>query len=105
MLQYALNDSKLIIYIFLMMLGLFYYMRNMNEYFDKEKVKSEKFYFERLKNKFLENKESLDKIKEKRTNENEIQFIFLKTLEDCLKTVNLKLVDHNYFNHLNIKNN
>ena len=104
MLQYALNDSKLVIYIFFLMIGLFYYMRKWNDCFDP-KVIAEDNYFERLKSRFMDNRESPEKIKSKKSNENDMQFIFIKIYDECLKVIKLKIEDKNYLCRINIKNN
>ena len=105
MLQYALNDSKLIIYIFFLMIGLFYYLNKWNDHFNLKNVEIDKFYFERLIKKFLVDNDKLDKSKEKKLTNHDVQYIFIKTYEECIKTVNLKLLDKNFYNLLMIKNN
>ena len=104
MFQYALNDSKLIIYLFLLMIGLYFSLCNWEKILSPEEIASDSFYFKRLTNKFVENKENFDKLKVVKSNENEIQYIFLRTYLECLRTVNLRLSDQNYFNILKIQN-
>ena len=96
MLQYAANDSKLVIYIFLLMVGLFFHLKKIKEFdrFD---------YFENLKIRFIEGKESLEKIKNKKSNEFELQYVFIKTIEECLNIIRLKLEDRIFFNQIIIK--
>ena len=79
MMQYALNDSKIVIYIFFLIFGLF-------DFFKKELTidKLIKSYYEVLVLRFIEGRESQEKRKTKESNFMLHQYIIIQAYENCL---------------------
>lgn len=95
MLQYALNDSKCVIYLFLLFIGLFFYLSGEKD----EHPEHVQDYMENIKEKFAENRENIKKIKG--LNKEEMSLIFIEIALRCNELIKLKLKE-NYFK-LNIK--
>jgi hypothetical protein len=97
MLQYALNDAKSVIYIFLIFLGLYFYLTQDSLYENEESINE---FYENIHNKFFENIENKNL---KKLDTNEMNLIFIEISMRCHELVKYKLKE-NYL-RLNIRLN
>jgi predicted nucleotide-binding protein (sugar kinase/HSP70/actin superfamily) len=97
MLQYALNDAKSVIYIFLIFLGLYFYLTQDFLYENEESINE---FYENIQNKFYENIENKNL---KKLDTNEMNLIFIEISMRCHELVKYKLKE-NYL-RLNIRLN
>jgi hypothetical protein len=97
MLQYALNDAKSVIYIFLVLLGLYLHLTG-----DSLPGEDFKEFYENIQNKFSENIESSKKPQMASTEE--MKLIMVEICMRCHELVKLKLRD-SYLNLSIILNN
>lgn len=97
MLQYALNDAKSVIYLFLILIGLYFYLTKDSLY---ENESSFHEFFEHIESRFFENIENKNL---KKLDSYEMNFIFIEISMRCHELVKYKLKE-NYL-RLNIRLN
>jgi hypothetical protein len=85
MFQYALNDAKSVLYLFLLFLGLFNYILG----YECED-KNCKEFFEEIIHKYFENRENLSKVMTM-LDLNEVGFIFVEISLRCTELIKVKL--------------
>ena len=88
MLQYAVNDSKSVLYLFYILQGLFLYLNGKYPNYDANE-KHKQFYAD-IQKKFCENKVDINQIQADISNKEETKRILVKIAYKCLEMVSTK---------------
>ena len=99
MFQYALNDAKTVLYLFFLFQGLFVFVNNEKEFFFDDL--ENKNYFQKISEKFFENKEKLNENFFNKISNEDKKNILLKIENKTLEMIKNKI--KNKYNNLSIK--